>query len=271
MVTEHDQKAARRRRNIVRGGVTILAAGLFAAHRHWPQAQLKLDDIEIALVVLALLPWTMDYITGVELFGIKLELGNLAARIGETEGLAASADQKAETALTPRSAHIAHDPGHAIDEGRQGTAIHRLDELAKQYDEVRRNTPASDERTAAMDAIVRGMIEVAPDITAFPYRERLLDTTDREKRGGRLAAYALLWANPSRDYMNDLVKSVVSVEDKPFGQFWGIEAVRRGCEAGIRPDAESCKRLTDYGRRQDVRTDRAAAARIALKACRCGG
>jgi hypothetical protein len=120
-----------------------------------------------------------------------------------------------------------------------------------------------------MDGVVREMIDLAPAVTSFPYRERLQRNENKEKRGGRLAAYALLWAKPNQLYINELVKSVTEVEDKPFGQFWGLDAVRRACEAGIKPEEENCHRLADYARRQDAGTDRAAVSRLALKACRC--
>jgi hypothetical protein len=68
---ERNRSVAPWRLNIMRFGVTIIAVGLFIAHQHWPQV--KLDEIEIVLVIIAMLPWFIEYITGLELSGMPLK------------------------------------------------------------------------------------------------------------------------------------------------------------------------------------------------------
>ncbi len=78
-----------------------------------------------------------------------------------------------------------------------------------------------------MTEIVGEMIALAPSIpivTASPF---LTEDDD----GKRLFAYAHLYARPEPQLLSDLVRSVTEKEDKPFGQYWGIQAIGRVVQA----------------------------------------
>jgi hypothetical protein len=50
-------------------------------------------------------------------------------------------------------------------------------------------------------------------------------------RGVRLAAYASLFATARSDLLQSLVHSVPNVDNKPFGQYWGIQAIGKVMQA----------------------------------------
>jgi hypothetical protein len=62
-------------------------------------------------------------------------------------------------------------------------------------------------------------LDQPPDITDL--------LTDKNNRGRRLVAFAYLLARPDPQYLEGLVDSVINIEDKPFGQYWGIQAIGR--------------------------------------------
>lgn len=94
-------------------------------------------------------------------------------------------------------------------------------ELAVRYDTLRGKMPSSDQRTVLMADIVRelrNLLREVPDFDVAKY----LSSTDR---GLRLAAYAYLMEHKAPQHRRQLVR-VVCAEDKPFGQYTGLEAIR---------------------------------------------
>jgi hypothetical protein len=67
------------------------------------------------------------------------------------------------------------------------------------------------------------MIEISSLLEEFDLESTLLS----DDAGWRLAAYAYLYAKPDARSIKLLVDSVAWKEDKPFGQYWGLQAVER--------------------------------------------
>jgi hypothetical protein len=77
-----------------------------------------------------------------------------------------------------------------------------------------------------MTAVVQAMLELAPRLAEPPPFDwgRALDSDDR---GERLAAYAYLHQQPTCDAAVPLVETMTEREDKPFGEYWALKALRQ--------------------------------------------
>jgi len=100
-----------------------------------------------------------------------------------------------------------------------------LFKLAEDYNTIRETQSSGSARTTAMTAVVRRMAEVSVGLDQPPDITDLL--TEKNNRGRRLVAYAYLLARPDPQYLEALVDSIINIEDKPFGQCWGIQAIGR--------------------------------------------
>ena len=81
--------------------------------------------------------------------------------------------------------------------------------------------PSGDQRTVMMADIVRELRNLLRDVPDFDLTE-YLSSTDR---GLRLAAYAYLMEHKAVQRRPQLVR-VAYAEDKPFGQYTALEAIR---------------------------------------------
>jgi len=95
---------------------------------------------------------------------------------------------------------------------------------AQEYNDTRARMPSGRERSAAMTRIVSQMIAelIGVDQIDFDVTAHL----GSEDRGRRLAAYAYLYANPDPRRAQELAAALMA-EDKPFGQYWAIRALRQ--------------------------------------------
>ena len=116
-----------------------------------------------------------------------------------------------------------------------------LKTLEIEYDKVRKDYRSGSRRTRLMTQIVRQMIDLSPKLLGeLSVSERLSEPPRDGRRGRRLAAYAYLNYFPDLQQLDELVRSVTSVEDKPFGHYWGLQAISR---------------VTDDLRKNDVSSD----------------
>ena len=202
----------------------------------------------LVLLVIAVLPWAQPLIKSIELLGVKVELQDLKDRLADVEGATASANRQAQLALATSGPATPAQPPALRTAGSDDT----LKALAEQYNVIRRDQRAGDARTAAMTAVVRQMIDLAPNLSSFDVAQEL----QSDDRGRRLAAYAVLYARPDPKFLAALVQSVAKREDKPFGQYWGLQAVARviatpglsippGVVEQLRACAENLPRDTD--------------------------
>ena len=89
----------------------------------------------------------------------------------------------------------------------------------------------------------------------------LLESDDRRSR---LAAYAYLYANPDPSRIEELIGAVTR-ESTPFGQYWGVRALRRLVQAAPAPlDMATRRRLEQLVAVFDPDTDGAGELRALL-------
>jgi len=180
----------------------------------------KLDSITIVVLVIAALPWAQPLIKSIELLGVKLELQELKSELADAKGAAASAERKADYLLS------AVAPASLVETANDtpaGVAVDGYSRLSDAYEHIRETQPWGPARTQAMTEVVREMIERAPNVQRFDVEQNLR----AKRRGERLAAYAFLYARPDFRFLEQLVRSVTRLEDKAFGQYWGLQAISR--------------------------------------------
>jgi hypothetical protein len=243
----------RRKREDAPIALAIGVAALAVAVGH-AVAPDKIDAVTLGLVVLAAVPWLRRFVSEfptpwgpVKLLEDRLE-GVERKQEQETNrvtGLAESVAQQTEAALLPPERPAEEPP---TDE--------RLQDLAAEYNRIRAIKESGPDRTAEMTRVVRQLIDLAPQLTdSVP--STYLSSGDR---GLRLAAYAYLYARPDPVHLTSLVASVSGVEDKPFGQYWGIQAIRRVLEQMREQEMtvapEIAAQLESYRRRLRPGTDR---------------
>ena len=242
----------------VTGGALVLAV----IHQWVPT--FTLDAPTLVLLVIALLPWLQPLIKSVELLGVKLELQDLQDKVAAATGAAESAKQKAFFAQS------ATEPPISGTRPVQPTSVATeasLLALADQYDHIRDTQSAGDARTLAMTTLVHRIIKLAPHSQGFNLTAALVE----KRRGVRLVAYAILYAAPDPVLLEALVQSVTTIEDKPFGQYWGLQAIARVIDAvpkarDLQPQAITL--LREFGNRIPRGTDRDYELKQILEAVR---
>ena len=131
-----------------------------------------------------------------------------------------------------------------------------LQNLAREYDDIRVKQSSGDDRTSAMTAIVNRIIELAPHAHDFDLAEAL----EHKSGGARLVAYGLLFNAPSVPLLEPLVFSVINFEDKPFGQYWGLRAITRTMDlflnSSASPPSQVMRRLLEFESRIPPGSDR---------------
>jgi hypothetical protein len=136
----------------------------------------------------------------------------------------------------------------------------RIEELAADYNRIRATMPSGRERTAEMERIVRDMIGVLGELQQFDVANHL----QSNNRGLRLAGYAYLYKWPALRWLPNLVDAIES-EDKPFGQYWGLCALREQVKAEPGAlDEGTRRRLEDLRSKLPSGSDRAFQLREAL-------
>jgi hypothetical protein len=199
-------------------GLTIFAAVIAILHAAYPK--LLMDGVTLGLIVVAILPWLSPIIKSVDLPGIgKIELQEIKQQVHKLQGQTESAARKAETALAGNiNANVPNKL--AVNEASRET----VKRLANKYDEIRLKFESGELRTAAMSEVVAELMASSSFISPEDVPRFL---SDRESGGMRLVAYVSLYVFPRPELLSDLIKTVTLVEGTPFGQYWGIQAIRR--------------------------------------------
>jgi hypothetical protein len=228
--------------------IVIPIVAIVALTVHLSHPALALDSFSLGAIVLGLLPWLGAIIKSIELpGGAKFELQALEQKIDTARGAAESADQKADLALAARATGITMGAESQPDKPQSTLAS-----LSERYNKVRASLKPGDERTIEMTAIVNQMIAAAR-------RERptdLLELLRSPDRGQRLAGYAAAYADSDPRVLSELVASVTRREDKPFGQYWGLQAVRRVAERETHVPHDVIALLQEYAKAVPRGTDR---------------
>jgi hypothetical protein len=141
-----------------------------------------------------------------------------------------------------------------------------LDRLAQEYNRIRLTMKSGHERTREMERVVAEMKAAHRSLPGVDLTQCLRSSD----RGVRLAAFASLADEPDPQLTGDLVDSLIDREDKPFGQYWGIVALGKQCEADRSAlSAEMRRRLEEeLLPRLSPTSDRAHELARALEACR---
>lgn len=200
---------------LLRCAVTL--AAISAAILHVTCPEIVPDAITSGFLILAILPWLAPLIKSVELPGIgKIELTDLVQKTEEARGAAASAERKVELALADKglpSSEVAPPAAHSYGQ---------LAALAEEYNQIRSSQVPGPTRTSAMASVVSRMMRASAFLSIDDINKSLLNRNDG---GVRLIGYAALYVRPVFSLLESLVVSVTALEDKPFGQYWGILAI----------------------------------------------
>lgn len=238
--------------------ILVSAVGLLAAIVHVSKPELRIDSITIVLLVIAAIPWAQPLIKSIELLGVKLELQELHAKVAEATGAAESATRQVGVALAVSTAPP--QPEALLD---SQAVENKIKELADKYNHIRDTQKAGGQRTTAMTNVVSQMMEFARRMPSLDPK-RLLSN---ENRGLRLFGYAFLYEQPNDSaLLLPLVESVTRIEDKPFGQYWGLQAIKKVI-ANAPPEAQSeaKARLSSFSPRIPAGTDRGYELRQILR------
>lgn len=228
--------------------ITFLALVIAFAHIIWPD--LKIDGVTLGLLVVAVIPWLAPLFKKIKLpGGWEIEYQEVKRMAQEAQGAAQSASNKAELAISGASGHPSKDFTQdviSVDE--------QIRKLAQEYNHIRATQKSGIHRTSEMTAIVSKMIALAPILENIEISSTLNETD----RGKRLFGYALLYKIPNFNFIKDLVKSVTTIEDKPFGQYWGLQAIGKTLEGKSREDVPIglIRSLEDFQSRLRKGTDR---------------
>jgi hypothetical protein len=137
-----------------------------------------------------------------------------------------------------------------------------VDQLVEQYNTIRMSMPSSLKRTSEMTAIVSKMISTLQGVKGFDVTSYLHD----KDRGRRLAGFAFLYANPDPQRTSELVDTLL-VEDKPFGQYWALRALRKQLDTDPSAlDRDTRSRLEAFLRELAPGSDRAIELQRVLQA-----
>ena len=214
------------RRHLIATSVSLLALGVAVAHLVAPD--LKIDNVTVALLVIAVVPWLRELFTSIELpGGLRVEFRDVEQRIEAVEAMA-------DAALVGGG------------EGTGGTddpaALEDVRRLAAEYRAVRADMRAGSARTQRMNGIFARLVRTTQRL-ATP---ELADWLASSDGGLRLAAYARLYAVPDAAALRSLADAVTD-EPLAFGQYWGIRALDKVVDL-VGPDevpSQVVRRLED--------------------------
>ena len=214
--------------------ISIAAVAIAVLHVAFPA--LAIDLVVLALFAVAVLPWLQPIFKSIKLpGGLEITLQDFAKKIDNATGAALSAERKADLAVSglttdnPVERAASFAPRGAVGD----SAATELRRLSAQYEDIRATQFAGDRRTQAMTEVVRRMIAIAPSLQDFDVGSALRSAS----LGERLAAYAFLYARPDPSRLAELVASVTRTETKPFGQYWGLQAIGRNIGSADVPAA----------------------------------
>jgi hypothetical protein len=235
----------------IRVGITGVALALAGLHLAFPA--LRIDAATALLVVVALLPWLAPIVKSFKLpGGFEVELQELKQKALDAHGAAESAARRADLALATAGAG-------STAAATAAPADDDLAALAREYVAIRAQQ-GGPHRASAMTAVIGRMMAAAPQVQVFDVAAALRD----EDPGARLAAYAYLYARPEPAMLEPLVRSVTVVEDRPFGQYWGLRAVGAVAAAAGGIPERARDQLARFGATLDPGSDRAYEVRKLL-------
>jgi len=202
--------------------ITIGALIFIAVHLTWPK--LGIDNIAIALLVIALVPWLSSIFKSIEVTGLgKVEflqqaVERLTTTVADVKAQADAATQKSSFAAGATDATLSD-----LGQKQNYTPENILLFLAQQYVRVREAMPHGWQRTEEVTTIFGEMVVAAARVEDFDAKKSLLSGDE----GERLAAIAFIYERPDPQLLDDLVVAICEHEDKGFNQYWGLKAIQK--------------------------------------------
>jgi hypothetical protein len=225
--------------------------------------------VAVGLILLLLLSFFFTEISG---FGITLkrevrEAKQVAQRaqatalqnkedIGETDSDLKEVSRRILAPQEPTEAEQASPETAAEDP--------TIAELARKYNHIRLTMTRGPARTREMTSVVNRMRSYLQDVERFDLNKHL----NSSDRGLRLAAYAYLHVRPDPVWAATLVSTLIDREDKPFGEYWALQALKRQCEVSPAAlDRDTKRRLEEFLKELPPGTDRDVELRSVLRTC----
>lgn len=180
-----------------------------------------LDATGLTLLALAVVPWLGPVFESIKVAGVEAKFRDVDKKLRlveataqEAKGISADAGQKANLALGSALPSRGESNMDATSDG--------IGALVDEYEEIRLRMPSGSLRTQRMAGVVSRMMDRFGG-RADPSADLYLSSN---RIGERLAAYAYCMTRPVDVRIERLV-DVVATEDKPFNQYWGLQAIAR--------------------------------------------
>ena len=248
---EEKKNAARCKAKISIAAGSILALILYVSAPSWmPEDYIgRLDFVALALVILAALPWMVQWIQEFEFLGFKATFRILENQVGETREMleeltiSGSASGQEQQPPEPASNKQAKHPDE--------NSLVTLRRLAEEYVSIRDSMSSGPERTAKMTYIFGQLERKARELGSDG--AEVIDWLSHKDAGLQLAAIAWLRTHPDQVKPCDLIATIDN-SSQPFVQYWGLRVLKRHVDqSGITHfaprDLRQLKRLEQQIRR----------------------
>jgi hypothetical protein len=210
------------------------------------------DTFTIACLLIAAAPWLAELFESIKIGDIELK--TLQKEVAEARGAAESAMRQSDLAVAQTQPTPARQ--EAVEGPRAEVGADDLAQLAARYEKIRADHPSGRERTVLMTALVGEILTAVterPDLDPRPFLESRIG-------GERLVGYVFAHAHPRRVAAPLVLDALTTRENKPFGQYWALRALRRVLDPAVRGPAalgaDECARLRRYGSTLTPGTDR---------------
>lgn len=190
------------------------------------QGWFELDEVALALLAIAALPWVGLFLSSFKAFGIEAELREVrqtaeAAKTTSEEARNTSLDaaQRLDLEAMPTT------DGKRISQSIQNDA-EALFSIGKEYVETRQRMKSGDERTAEMTRLFHMMMETSRGLGAASAEVAAELVADTPDPGRVLAALAYAYESPGSASVSQLLTAIENAR-QPFVQYWGLMALRK--------------------------------------------
>lgn len=230
-----DDRREQAGRTAVQIAITAIAIAALVLRQVLPN--FHADNITLALVVIAFLPWLGLVFKSFEVPGLgKVEF--LERKVRTLEEQQRVSNENSSLAAGAASILVAGKAGAALEADGGQT----LSNLANKYDEMRRTMPSGWQRTSELAKVFGQMAAAAANADQFDVR-RALSAGDE---GTRITGIAYLFARPDPGMMDELISTITQKETAAFNQYWGLKTVQNILDHGGKLSDQSRKKLTRY-------------------------
>ncbi|MEO6329474.1 MAG: hypothetical protein ABIO55_11090 [Ginsengibacter sp.] len=222
--------------------IIVSAVAIAVMLIHISNPRIKIDAISLGLLLLACMPWLASIIKSIELPGVgKVEFQELKETVqkvvGDTREAKVDAKEAKGTAQEAKGAALStantlyfelagtttENPLKQNETNIHQTSPDKINELAEQYNKIRKDQKPGTDRTIAMTKVMREMVNLVPTLHGYNVTAAL----NSFDKGKRLTGYAYLFGKPDSPRLHDLVNCITTIEDTPFGQYWGLQALEK--------------------------------------------